>query len=359
VPLRALGNITPGGRTPLNRLHGPRVRAIPCASARRSASSPARRARRPGPRQSAGVAALRPSPAGAGGSGHACNPRCWRTRPRGLPRPRTASADPAGTCSWWPLGHLMAKIAIRVRRGCPSVKSAWLFRLAASGGVAYGKDSLPCRRPGHARQAHQQEPADAAQGCRRSCRQPRVLRDRGPRRATGADPGAHPARRRRACKARRTPVGRRRSCRGGGLGPSYRRPARRGAQGRLQASAQAQAVTGRARGAPRWVLDTNVVLAALVRPGRTCGKLRLAWQSRLLIPLAGSETIAELVRVLAYPQCRLAPEEQQDLLADYLPWVEAASAEALVTGDADLHAATPLRGVEIITPSQAIGRLSD
>jgi len=118
-------------------------------------------------------------------------------------------------------------------------------------------------------------------------------------------------------------------------------------------------VTGRARGAPRWVLDTNVVLAALVRPGGTCGKLRLAWQSRLLIPLASSETIAELVRVLAYPKFRLAPEEQQDLLADYLPWVKAGNAEALVTGDADLHAATPLRGVEIITPSQAIGRLSD
>ena len=137
--------------------------------------------------------------------------------------------------------------------------------------------------------------------------------------------------------------------------------------------------------APRWVLDTNVVLSALVRPGGTCGKLRLAWQSQQLVALASSATVAELVRVLAYPKFRLTPEEQHDLLSDYLPWVEAvripdpapatpdcrdpcdvpflqlavaASAEALVTGDADLHALAPLRRLEIITPAQAIERLS-
>ena len=32
--------------------------------------------------------------------------------------------------------------------------------------------------------------------------------------------------------------------------------------------------------------------------------------------------IEELVRVLAYPKFRLAPAEQQELLADYLPWVQ-------------------------------------
>jgi len=133
------------------------------------------------------------------------------------------------------------------------------------------------------------------------------------------------------------------------------------------------------------VLDTNVVLSALVRPGGTCGKLRLAWQSQQLVALASSATVAELVRVLAYPKFRLTPEEQHDLLSDYLPWVEAvripdpapatpdcrdpcdvpflqlavaASAEALVTGDADLHALAPLRRLEIITPAQAIEQLS-
>lgn len=144
-------------------------------------------------------------------------------------------------------------------------------------------------------------------------------------------------------------------------------------------------MTAPTRRAPRWVLDTNVVLAALVRPGGTCGKLRLAWQSQLLVPLASSETIAELVRVLAYPKFRLTPEEQHDLLSEYLPWVEAlripapapttpqcrdpydvpflqlavaANADALVTGDADLHALAPLDHLAIITPAQAIERLS-
>lgn len=33
-------------------------------------------------------------------------------------------------------------------------------------------------------------------------------------------------------------------------------------------------------------------------------------------------TAQELVRVLAYPKFRLTAGEQQDLLADYLPWVQ-------------------------------------
>jgi hypothetical protein len=32
-------------------------------------------------------------------------------------------------------------------------------------------------------------------------------------------------------------------------------------------------------------------------------------------------TAGELVRVLAYPEFRLSPEEREELLADYLPYV--------------------------------------
>ena len=140
-----------------------------------------------------------------------------------------------------------------------------------------------------------------------------------------------------------------------------------------------------ARGTPRWVLDTNVVLSALIRPGGVSGRLRLAWQGALCIPLASRATVAELIRVLAYPKFKLPPDEQHDLLADYLPWTEAfrisdppprtppcrdphdlpflqlalaAKADALVTGDADLHVLAPLRGLAILTPAQAIERLS-
>ena len=72
----------------------------------------------------------------------------------------------------------------------------------------------------------------------------------------------------------------------------------------------------------RVVLDTNVVLSALVFGGGVAGQVRLAWQRRSLLPLASMATVRELVRALAYPKFRLAPHEQQELLADYLPHVK-------------------------------------
>ena len=72
----------------------------------------------------------------------------------------------------------------------------------------------------------------------------------------------------------------------------------------------------------RVVLDTNVVLSALVFGGGLAGRLRLAWQSGAIQPLASTATVQELVRVLAYPKFRLSALEQQELLADYLPHVQ-------------------------------------
>lgn len=135
---------------------------------------------------------------------------------------------------------------------------------------------------------------------------------------------------------------------------------------------------------PRWVLDTNVVLSALIRPGGSTGRLRLAWQAGLFIPIVATATAAELLRVLAYPKFRLTPDEQHDLLADYLPWAEvlamprpppatppcrdpddlkflqlaiAARADALVTGDADLLATAPASKVPVLTVSAAVSHL--
>lgn len=133
--------------------------------------------------------------------------------------------------------------------------------------------------------------------------------------------------------------------------------------------------------APRWVLDTNVVLSALIRPGGTSGRLRLAWQAGLFVSLASRATAAELIRVLAYPKFKLTPAEQHELLADYLPWTQvvrtphpppgapacrdpfdlpflhlaiAGRAAALITGDADLLSLTPLPGITVMAPAQAI-----
>lgn len=136
---------------------------------------------------------------------------------------------------------------------------------------------------------------------------------------------------------------------------------------------------------PRWVLDTNVVLSALIRAGGTTGRLRLAWQSQLFVPLVSRDTASELIRVLAYPKFKLAPDEQHDLLADYLPWTQAvripdpppktprcrdphdvqflqlafaAKADALITGDSDLLDIAPATCIPVLTPTQAVDLLS-
>lgn len=72
----------------------------------------------------------------------------------------------------------------------------------------------------------------------------------------------------------------------------------------------------------RVVLDTNVVLSALVFRGGAAGQVRQAWQRGLLLPLVSKATAQELVRVLAYPKFRLSVAEQHELLADYLPYAE-------------------------------------
>ncbi len=117
--------------------------------------------------------------------------------------------------------------------------------------------------------------------------------------------------------------------------------------------------------AVRVVLDTNVVLSALVFRCGAAGQVRQAWQRGQVLPLASTTTVQELVRVLAYPNFDLTKPERDELLADYLPYVEtvrighplptvpqcrdlsdlpfmylavAGKARALVSGDRDLLA---------------------
>ena len=78
----------------------------------------------------------------------------------------------------------------------------------------------------------------------------------------------------------------------------------------------------RPAGPPRVVIDTNLVLSALVFAEGRLTPLRQAWQAQRIRPLVSRVTAAELIRVLAYPKFRLTPEEQRELLADYLPCCE-------------------------------------
>lgn len=68
------------------------------------------------------------------------------------------------------------------------------------------------------------------------------------------------------------------------------------------------------------VLDTNVVLSALVFSQGRLAALRHGWQTKKFVPLISTATAKELVRVLAYPKFKLSADEQEELLADYLPY---------------------------------------
>jgi uncharacterized protein len=80
------------------------------------------------------------------------------------------------------------------------------------------------------------------------------------------------------------------------------------------------AARGRLAAMPIVVLDTNLVLSALVFTDGRLAALRIAWQSGRCQPLASQATASELMRVLAYPKFKLAPDEREELLADYLPY---------------------------------------
>ena len=70
----------------------------------------------------------------------------------------------------------------------------------------------------------------------------------------------------------------------------------------------------------RVVLDTNLVLSALVFRSGAAVELRHSWQRGACLPLVSTATVQELIRVLTYPKFRLSPDDQHELLADYLPY---------------------------------------
>lgn len=132
-------------------------------------------------------------------------------------------------------------------------------------------------------------------------------------------------------------------------------------------------------GAARVVLDTNVVVSALLFGQGRLVALRNAWHSEICRPLVSQETLAELVRTLNYPKFKLSADEQRELLSDYLPYCTTVRMPAkppktpacrdpldvpflqlavvgkaayLITGDRDLLALTKSRSCSIITADQ-------
>lgn len=127
----------------------------------------------------------------------------------------------------------------------------------------------------------------------------------------------------------------------------------------------------------RVVLDTNVVISALVFNSPAFSWLYPAMRNLDLIPMVSAETWAELERTLRYPKFRLDPGHRRAVIGAYLPWcaiiavsetpetpecrdpkdrcfLELAlygQADALVTGDRDLLALAPAFAIPIVTPA--------
>jgi predicted nucleic acid-binding protein len=96
--------------------------------------------------------------------------------------------------------------------------------------------------------------------------------------------------------------------------------------------------TGSKSRSPRAVLDTNLILSALVFSAATLVVLRRRWQSQRFIPLVSKATAPELVRVLGYPKFRLSAEEREELLSDYLPLCESVSAPSVAPPNPEIAA---------------------
>lgn len=71
---------------------------------------------------------------------------------------------------------------------------------------------------------------------------------------------------------------------------------------------------------PRVVLDTNIVLYALIFSKGRLAPIRVGWQQGVFHPLVSRDTAEELIRALNYPKFKLSGAERDELLADYLPY---------------------------------------
>ncbi len=127
----------------------------------------------------------------------------------------------------------------------------------------------------------------------------------------------------------------------------------------------------------RVVLDTNVILSALLFKGKLSEIVEL-WKNRSFIPLISKEIFKELQRTLAYSKFHLTKNETHLIINDYiLPYFEvvdvakpfnnvcrdkdddkflscaiSGDSNLIVSGDMDLLSLKSYKNVKIITPTE-------
>jgi uncharacterized protein len=135
----------------------------------------------------------------------------------------------------------------------------------------------------------------------------------------------------------------------------------------------------------RLVIDTNVLLSALMSPVSPSSQILALWRSRKFDLLTSDEQLDEIVRVTRYPKirARLAPalagrlvNRMRDLaiVVEKLPKVtrspdpddnyllalaEAGDAQLLVTGDKPLLALKRHKSTRIVSPAALITLMKD
>jgi len=135
----------------------------------------------------------------------------------------------------------------------------------------------------------------------------------------------------------------------------------------------------------RVVLDTGVVVSALLFPSGRLPWLHESWLGGTINPIVSRITVDELIRVLAYPNFALTRDEIDSVLAAYLPFTESVTkrrksaaalpicddpadqeflrlaldghAKALLTGDDDLLRMRGQTPFDIVTPAELKERL--
>ncbi len=132
---------------------------------------------------------------------------------------------------------------------------------------------------------------------------------------------------------------------------------------------------GKKRKIKRVVLDTNVILSALLFNGKL-SKIVELWENGLFIPLISKEIFKELQRTLEYPKFHLAKNEVFLIINDYiLPYFEvvdvanpvenvcrdedddkflscaiSGDSNLIVSGDMDLCSLKCYKSIKIINP---------
>ena len=134
----------------------------------------------------------------------------------------------------------------------------------------------------------------------------------------------------------------------------------------------------------RVVLDTNVIISALLFTGRT-SELTPLWQAGEITPLLSKDILDEYIKVLAYPKFRLTATEVGSLIEEeVLPYVQvikprrrlrvvrrdpsddkfiecavAGKSRIIVSGDKDLLSIGTYRKITIMTPVQFLESLGE